>query len=286
MKRRRRRRRRRMNLSSASENAINHLAGAHHLKTLKHFLWQYGGKMDRLDTYRILETDLTKWEKKSKSLKIESMAALGEGSCGVAYGASNDIHNNVHFEKINNLEQNTINPLKSSFSNVVMPLHYNTDEYQISNSKFPEVANSGLNLHEINLSLLGGACSNTSFWNSNDLTANSSSLSNLLHKNGIYSGNAYLSNVGVRQVYQIGSTVNGESCSQGLKSLTQVGSMSTVDAGGNVHSGAPPPWLEAADQTLLNDQVKPALSSFIFSDKSQKSHKLNLKRVGAAWAEK
>ena len=62
--------------------------------------------------------------------------------------------------------------------------------------------------------------------------------------------------------------------------------MSAVDAGGNVHSGAPPPWLEAADQTLLNDQVKPALSSFISSDKSQKSRKLNPKRVGAAWAEK
>lgn len=43
-----------------SENAINHLAGGHHLKNLKHFLWQYGGKMDQLDKYRILETDLTK----------------------------------------------------------------------------------------------------------------------------------------------------------------------------------------------------------------------------------
>ena len=74
--------------------------------------------------------------------------------------------------------------------------------------------------------------------------------------------------------------------SSGLKSLTQVTSILTVDAGGNVHSGAPPPWLEAADQTLLNDHVKPALRSFISSDKSQKSRKLNPKRVGAAWAEK
>lgn len=72
----------------------------------------------------------------------------------------------------------------------------------------------------------------------------------------------------------------------GLQSLTQVSSISTIDAGGNVHSGALPPWLEAADQTLLNNQVKPALSSFISSNKSQKSRKLNPKRVGAAWAEK
>ncbi|XWS51416.1 hypothetical protein CRYUN_Cryun12cG0174400 [Craigia yunnanensis] len=266
--------------SFACENAINHLAGTHHLKNLKHFLWKYGGKMDCLDTYRILETDLTKWEKKCKSLKIGAMAAAGEGSCGVVYGASNDIHNNVNFEKINNLEQDTNNPLKSSFSNVVMPLQYNTNEYQISNSKFPEVAKFGSNLHEVNISLLAGAHSDTSLWNSNDLTANSSSQQNLLYKNGICSGNAYLSNVGVCQVHQSGSTVNGESTSQGLKSLNQVASIS------NVHSGAAPPWLEAVDQTLLNDHVKPASSSFISSDKSHKSRKLNPKRVGAAWAEK
>ncbi|XWS47804.1 hypothetical protein CRYUN_Cryun13aG0016800 [Craigia yunnanensis] len=296
------------------ENVINHLAGADHLKNLKHFLWQYDGKMDRLDTYRILETDLAKWEKKCKSLKIEAMAAPGEGSCGVVYGISNDIHNNVNFEKINNLEQKTINTLRSSYSNVVMPLQYNTNEYQISNSRCPEVANFGSNFHEVNFSLPVSARSNTSLWNSNDLKANSSSQQNLLYKNGIYLGNAYLdlqldcqdfgleiSCIGdncyishkyvlcliqVCQVYQSGSTVNGESNSQVLQSLTQVAFMSTVDAGGNVHSGAPPPWLEAADQTLLNDQVKPALSSFLSSNKSQKSRKLNPKRVGAAWAEK
>ncbi|XWS60264.1 hypothetical protein CRYUN_Cryun07bG0021500 [Craigia yunnanensis] len=272
--------------SFACENAINHLAGTGHLKNLKHFLWQYGGKMDCLETYRILETDLTKWEKKCKSLKTEAMAAPGEGSCGVVYGTSNDIHNNVDFEKINNLEQNTINTLKSSYSNVVMPLQYNTIEYQISNSRCPKVANFDSNLHEVNFSLPASACSNTSLWNSNDLKANSSSQQNLLYKNRICSGNAYFSNVGVCQVYQSGSTANGESSSWGLRSLTQVASMSTVDTGGNVHSGAPPPWLEAADQTLLNDQVKPPLSSFLSSNKSQKSHKLNPKRVGAAWAEK
>ncbi|XVF08696.1 hypothetical protein REPUB_Repub07fG0025700 [Reevesia pubescens] len=267
--------------SFACENAINHLAGMDHLKNLKHFLWQYGGKMDRLDMYRILETDLTKWEKKCDSLKIEAMAGPSQGSCGVVYGASNDIHNNVNFEKINNLEQNTINTLKSSYSNVVMPLQYNTNEYQISNSRFHEVAKFGSDLNEVNFYLPGDALSDVSLWNSNDLTADNSSQQNLLYKNEICSVN-----VGVCQVYQSGSTANGECSSQGFRNLTQVVSMSTVDAGGNVHSGAPPPWFEAADQTLVNDQVKPALSNFISSNKSQKSRKLNPKRVGAAWAEK
>lgn len=96
------------------------------------------------------------------------MANPGEGSCGVAYEASNNIHNSVNFEKINNHEQNTINPLKFSFSNVVMPLQYNTNKHQISNS-IPEVAQIGSNLHEVNSSLLAGARSDT-LWNWNDLT--------------------------------------------------------------------------------------------------------------------
>lgn len=43
-----------------SGNAINHLASAEHLKNLKHFLWKYGGGMDCVDKFRILEADLTK----------------------------------------------------------------------------------------------------------------------------------------------------------------------------------------------------------------------------------
>ncbi|KAE8672288.1 TITAN-like protein [Hibiscus syriacus] len=70
------------------------------------------------------------------------------------------------------------------------------------------------------------------------------------------------------------------------KSFTQDSSISTVGAGGNVLSGAPPPWLEATDQTLLDNQVKPVSSTFMLSNKSWKSHKMNPKRVGAAWAEK
>ncbi|GMI76698.1 TITAN-like, transthyretin-like protein [Hibiscus trionum] len=274
------------NSTFACENAINHMAGAHHLKNLKHFLWQYGGKMEQLDKYRILETDLTKWEKKCESLKDEGMAAHTKGSCGVVYGASNDIHNNVNFEKTNNLGQNMLNSLKPSYSNVVLPLQYNTNEYQISNTRFPEVSNFGSNFNETNFSLHAGVHSNMSSTNSNDLIANSSSQKNLLYNSGICSGNAYLSNVGVCQAYQSASMVNGGSNSQDSQILTQVSSISTIDAAGNVHSGAPPPWLEAADQTLLNNQVKPALSSFMSSNRSCKSRKLNPKRVGAAWAEK
>ncbi|KAF8010535.1 hypothetical protein BT93_J1233 [Corymbia citriodora subsp. variegata] len=71
--------------SFACGNAINHLAGADHLKNLKHFIWKYGGAMDRLDNFRILDDDVAKWEKKCETLKEEA-ALSGEGSHGPICG--------------------------------------------------------------------------------------------------------------------------------------------------------------------------------------------------------
>jgi hypothetical protein len=43
-----------------SAKAISHLASEEHLKKLKHFMWKYGGGMDRVDTFRISEADAAK----------------------------------------------------------------------------------------------------------------------------------------------------------------------------------------------------------------------------------
>jgi hypothetical protein len=51
----------------------------------------------------------------------------------------------------------------------------------------------------------------------------------------------------------------------------------------NVHTGAPPPWLEASE----NDPTNGSLASHALPSSGKgKSRKLNPKRVGAAWAEK
>ncbi|KAF5743689.1 hypothetical protein HS088_TW08G00274 [Tripterygium wilfordii] len=128
--------------SFACENAINHLGSGEHLKILKKFLWKNGGGMDCVDTFRILEADLTKWKNKCKSLKEESVSASG-GSHALPFVSANDIHNDLNFGNINNSDQNTFDPFKSNFSNGVMPLQYNTNEYQISHSKLLEVTNAG-----------------------------------------------------------------------------------------------------------------------------------------------
>lgn len=58
------------------------------------------------------------------------------------------------------------------------------------------------------------------------------------------------------------------------------------DASGNVHSGAPPPWLDANDGNVSNVQLnQPEMSRF--QEKFPvKTCKLNPNRVGAAWAER
>lgn len=80
---------------------------------------------------------------------------------------------------------------------------------------------------------------------------------------------------------------NGGSSSQSLQYLTQICSKSPEEAEGNVHSGAPPPWFEATEGNQLNVLQKPGFGSLTSPiNKSGKSHKLNPKRVGAAWAER
>lgn len=76
--------------SFACSNAINHLASAEHLKSLKDFLWRYGGGMDRIDSHRIVELDLAKWEKKCKLLKNEAASKVSQR---LLTGPVNDLRN-------------------------------------------------------------------------------------------------------------------------------------------------------------------------------------------------
>lgn len=79
----------------SSENAIRHLAGADHMKKVKGFLWKYGGGMDKVDTFRITETDFAKWEKKCNLLK---KGALDGGSHATSIGPSNGMRDHRYLK--------------------------------------------------------------------------------------------------------------------------------------------------------------------------------------------
>lgn len=76
-----------------------------------------------------------------------------------------------------------------------------------------------------------------------------------------------------------------DSAFSGIQMLTRISFVPAENGGGNVHSGAPPPWFETTEGVQMHP--KPVLGDLVsHSNKSGKHKKLSPKRVGAAWAEK
>ncbi|KVH98139.1 hypothetical protein Ccrd_023649 [Cynara cardunculus var. scolymus] len=245
--------------SFACENGIAHLASADHLKNLKSFMWKHGGAMDRVDHFQVSEADLAKYEKKCISMKNEGAS---EQSRRALIGPSNDIHNELKFDYVNNFDRNPISFHNSSFPNGVLPLQNHTNEkYQVSQSD-----------------LSGGAASSTSSYDNKSLLASNAKRPNNL-RGQLRNGPGKTC-----QVYADKREANGEVSSAGLLKLTQISSTVHGMDAGNVHSGAPPPWFDTTNRIHLDPAPKPGKEMDPVT-KTVKS-KLNPKRVGAAWAEK
>ncbi|KAF5957301.1 hypothetical protein HYC85_004526 [Camellia sinensis] len=239
-----------------------HELGSSFSVVMQLIIWRHGGGMDRVDSFRVSEADLAKWERKCKSLKSE---AANEGPYRPLIGPSNDIHNELNSECIDSFDKNTNHFLKSTFSNGVMPLqNYTNERYQVSHSELSEVTEFGPRLHDANSYLPVGTQFNTNPRGLKDLTGYMDNQQDIRMKEWLIE----------RAV---------------LRNLTQISCMVQESAKGNVHSGAPPPWFDATEENLLNVRLKPGLGSgnpVSSPNKSGKSQKLNPKRVGAAWAEK
>ena len=94
-----------------------------------------------------------------------------EGSCRPLFGPSNDIHNELNYENINNFDKHVVHSLESRFSNGVMPLQYHTNEkYQVSHSELFGVPKIGSLQHDATSFLPVETLSSTDLWNSKDLT--------------------------------------------------------------------------------------------------------------------
>ncbi|KAL2347044.1 hypothetical protein Fmac_001044 [Flemingia macrophylla] len=255
--------------SFASANAIRHLSSAEHVKNLKHFFWKYGGAADQLPAFMFTHHDVAKWEKRCMARKEDEAS---ERCGGKVFGPSSDddIHNQVHTGNVDSLENVYSHSVKSYPSNAVLPLQCYTNESQISCSR------------------LSGVAANSSEASS---AANPFALQDFAVERTNHSlpcdGRQWLSDGYScnNQVHDNGRMVSGGSSHQGLPLLIPISSGHTESAGGNLHSGAPPPWVEATE--VVQMYSKPVLEDPIsHSNKIVKSKKLNPKRVGAAWAEK
>ncbi|QHN98256.1 TITAN-like protein [Arachis hypogaea] len=252
--------------SFACANGIRHLASAEHVKNLKHFFWKNGGSVDQLDAFMVSDDDVAKWEKKCEALQNEAVS--GSGGCrGAVIGPSSDIHNQPNNGNIDSFENFYSHSVKSyPSSNDVLPLQYYTNENQISG--LSGVHNAGVLGYATSVVPLEASSSGENSFALQDF---------VVDKKSHFSGN--------KGVLDNGRMLSRESSHHGLQMLTQISSVPSENAGGNVHSGAPPPWFEATEGFQIHSI--PVLGGVASnSNMSGKSKKLNPKRVGAAWAEK
>uniref|UniRef100_A0A0E0B516 TITAN-like protein n=1 Tax=Oryza glumipatula TaxID=40148 RepID=A0A0E0B516_9ORYZ len=202
----------------ACSNAIYHLASQDHLNGMKAFLQKHGGGMDQVDSFRISEDELAKWEKCCESSSTEQETSTEGTAC---QGSSS-------FGSI---------PYSAPFETFGVPI----------------IPCGSVALHEQQV-MLG-----TDLFQSAGTKMKGGQLTIL--------GNGPNSSVSCSVHVQ--QRNSGGNSSQGLKA--------------NVHTGAPPPWLEASER----DQENESLSGYARpSSRKGKSGKLNPKRVGAAWAER
>ncbi|GAB2213408.1 hypothetical protein Drorol1_Dr00021450 [Drosera rotundifolia] len=261
----------------ASGNAIRHLASKEHLKNLKSFIWKYGGGMDRVDSFRIREEELAEWEKWCEALKKRTSSSVEESS-GLLTRVPNDIQPNYNIT--NSFENNSFRSIKTNLSHDVMPLQYSTNEdYQVYRSDDSRVASADPPFVGV-VPSLPSAIHDASMSKCNDLAANGGSqhLNFPYHAASSVNGYANSSSAYMDKVKSSGSSSSSFMAS-GSQKLTQVSACGAEESGGNVHTGAPPPWLEATEG-LNTKSVKSQ------SKKSRNSGKLNPNRVGAVWAEK
>ncbi|KAL4559797.1 hypothetical protein LXL04_031943 [Taraxacum kok-saghyz] len=204
--------------SFACENGISHLASADHLKNLKSFMWKHGGGMNRVNAFRISEADLAKYEKKCISMKNKGAS---EQSRVPLTGPSNDIHNELKFDYVDNFDRSH----NSKFPNGVLPLQNHTNEnYQVFHSDLP-----------------GGYHDKSFLLASDAKPSNNSTAKSFLNE-------GYLNN---RQ-----READTEASSAGFQKLTRISSIVQEVGPGNVHSGAPPPWFGVTNGSQLDCVVK------------------------------
>ncbi|KAL0727085.1 hypothetical protein Bca4012_023178 [Brassica carinata] len=72
----------------------------------------------------------------------------------------------------------------------------------------------------------------------------------------------------------------------GVIGMTSTSSSHSSDSIGNVHSGAPPPWLNPNDANIFSGQLSQTDMTRVQEKIPVKTSKLNPHRVGAAWAER
>ncbi|KAG0478429.1 hypothetical protein HPP92_013148 [Vanilla planifolia] len=250
-------------------NAISHLGSNEHLTNLKRFLWKHGGGIDRVDSFRISETELLKWEKGCENLKI---AASNEGAIGPVLKTSKDIQfqYELNSSKTDNYEIPSRSYFSSNVSLPVLPLQSYTNENDWLCHPIGNVSSTSAHVEHLSASvpILGNV-----------------PLLTMLGKleKEILRGMQWMFRVLI-----ICKVMLLKQCFRSTVAPMQAQIVLPSDGcQPNVHTGGFPPWLDTSDQhenSLVNYGTD--VKNLSLSAQKGKSRKLNPNRVGAAWAEK
>ncbi|CAD6218614.1 unnamed protein product [Miscanthus lutarioriparius] len=257
---------------SAGKNAIYHLASSEHLKGVKDFLWKHGGGMDQVDSLRISEDVLAKWEKGSESLSTGTKKGT-EGLIGPCLKQIKDIQNEYTCDSLDSFAQNNIPSFSNTASYVVMPLQSPTNgAYDPISTACHGASSSGSAPYSAPYGTVGLPITP---WGSAETHRQQGALStNLFHSSGPETK-------GHQSTVLVNDARPSISCSNHVQQSHTGGNLSNGSKA-NVHTGAPPPWLKANE----HDPKNLPLRSCGLPSRKGKSRKLNPKRVGAAWAER
>ncbi|THU69637.1 hypothetical protein C4D60_Mb08t16490 [Musa balbisiana] len=268
--------------SFACSNTIKHLASSEHLRNLKEFLRKHGRGKDRVDYFRVSEAELLKWEKGCEALNNATSSSC-ERSIGPSTGSSKDIQYALTSSDMDNFEKNSINSFVSNASHSVVPLQCPTNE-NYDNQHDPAVSGSTVggfiphiatswsmdiqrNIGLTGTNVFGSVSRHLSDGQPSCLASNAKSLIGWPLHNVI--DQRIDSNGGSNEV---------------LQNFTPI-SLPAEACQANMHTGAPPPWLEISEEHIANNDPN-IYRLALPSSSTGKSRKLNPKRVGAAWAEK
>ncbi|KAF8780882.1 hypothetical protein HU200_000840 [Digitaria exilis] len=256
---------------SPCSNAIYHLASGEHLKGVKDFLRKHGGGMDQVDSLRISEDEVAKWEKGCESLSTGAKTGTEE-LIGPSLGPMKDIQNESTCDNSDTFARTNIPSFSNTASYVVMPLQNPTNgAYHPISTECHGAFGSGNASYSAPYGTVGLPIT---AWGSAETHKQQGVLStNCFHGTGpeMNGHQPTIPGNGPRPLISFAAHVqqshSGGNLSCGPKA--------------NVHTGAPPPWLKANEHDPNN-----LLLRSCGAPGEGKSRKLNPKRVGAAWAER
>ncbi|XP_042375275.1 TITAN-like protein [Zingiber officinale] len=261
----------------ARSNAIRHLASSMHLLNLKNFLEKHGGGMDRVDSFRVSEADLVKWEKGCEALKGAVPFSCNR-TIEPSLGSSKDIQHAV----TSNIEENSVHSTFSYISDSVIPLQNLTNENYVE--YHPKV-----NGFPISGSISNAATSCSISMEGNDGLNNACIFGSPSRQLSVSTSTCNVKNViRLPPNNSIDKRIGSAGDPNQVLPEPTLRSLSSEVSQLNVHAGGPPPWFEISEGQGSNVTKEDTNTNTLASQSfhSMKSKELNPKRVGAAWAER